>query len=143
MSADPKTAVENAARTLLATLAGFPTPLALRVADTDGRVACLIQVWDASGAIPTAGAERHRLLRRGRVKCRADIVELVRVAGRALTGKEVAQGLALAGKKHGPGVVARALVELMATGVLVNPKDKKGYRLAEWRKQNATRSLFD
>jgi hypothetical protein len=32
--------------------------------------------------------------------------------------------------------VAEALAELTASGELVNQKDKKGYRLAEWRKDD-------
>ncbi len=47
-----------------------------------------------------------------------------------------------AGKHHGPGTVAKALADLTAAGELVNPKDKKGYRLPEWRKDK-TPSLFD
>ncbi|QJX00577.1 hypothetical protein [Frigoriglobus tundricola] len=124
-------------------LAELPIPPTLRVADSHGRVACLIQVWDAAAAMPTAGSERRRLSRTGRGRCRGDIVEVVRAAGRALTAREVVQGLLTAGKGHGPGTVARALADLMVAGELVNPKDKKGYRLAEWRKRTATRSLFD
>jgi len=48
-----------------------------------------------------------------------------------------------AGKNHGAGTTAKALADLTAAGQLVNPKDKKGYRLREWRKKNYTPSLFD
>jgi hypothetical protein len=37
--------------------------------------------------------------------------------------------------------VAKALAELTAAGELVNHKDKRGYRLAGWRKDD-TPSLF-
>jgi hypothetical protein len=40
------------------------------------------------------------------------------------------------------GTVAKALADLTATGELVNPKDKKGYRPAGWRRDK-TPSLFD
>ncbi len=143
MTADPRTTVENAARALLVALAELPVPLTVRVTDARGRVACLIQIWDTAGATSPAGTERHRLTKKGRGSCQADIIEIVRAAGRALTGKEVVRVLASAGKGHGPGTVARALADLMAAGELANPNDKKGYRLAEWRKRNVTRSLFD
>jgi hypothetical protein len=38
--------------------------------------------------------------------------------------------------------VAKALADLTVAGELVNPKDKKGYRLAGWRRDK-TPSLFD
>jgi hypothetical protein len=37
--------------------------------------------------------------------------------------------------------VAKALADLTAAGALVNPRDKKGYRLADWRRDR-TPSLF-
>jgi hypothetical protein len=104
-------------------------------------VACLIQVWDAARRMPTVGAERRRRASGGRAGCKADIVEVVRAAGQALTRKEVIRALKLAGKQHGVGTVAKALADLTATGELVNPKDKKGYRLAGW-KRDQTPSLF-
>ena len=68
---------------------------------------------------------------------------MVRSTGRALTRKEVVRALKVAGKSHGPGTVAKALADLTAAGELVNPKDKKGYRLAEWPKRPQTPSLFE
>ena len=44
---------------------------------------------------------------------------------------------------HGAGTVAKALAELTAAGELVNPKDKRGYRLPEWPRRTRTPSLFD
>ena len=67
---------------------------------------------------------------------------MVTAAGRALTRKEVVKALKVAGKRHGPGTVAKALADLTAAGELVNPKDKKGYRPAGWRR-SATPSMFD
>ena len=141
--ADPRAAVERAARDLLLALAEFSAPPTLRVAAAEGRVACLIQVWDAARAMPTAGAERvRRRTTGGRVGCKADIVAVVSAAGRALTRKEVVRALKSAGKRHGPGKVAKALADLTGAGELVNPKDKKGYRPAGWQR-SATPSLFD
>src|SRR4051794_28786379 len=142
MTKEPREEVERLARELVAALAEFPAPPTLRVADAEGRVACLIQVWDAKQLMPTVGAERKRRVKGARAGCRADIVEVVRAAGQALTRKEVVRALKLAGKGHGPGTVAKALADLTAAGELVNPKDKKGYRLGGWRKSN-TPSLFD
>jgi hypothetical protein len=143
MTSDPRARVERLARELVCALSELGNPPALRVADAEGQVACLIQVWDASLLMPTAGAERRRRAKGGREGCKADIVEAVRAAGEALTRKEVIRALKLAGKSHGPGTVAKALADLTSAGELVNPMDKKGYRLAAWRKPNATPSLFD
>jgi hypothetical protein len=51
------------------------------------------------------------------------------------------RALKSAGERHGPGTVAKALGDLTAAGELVNPKDKKGYRLSGW-KRDRTPSLF-
>jgi hypothetical protein len=93
--------------------------------------------------MPIIGAERKRRVAGGRAGCRADVVEVVRSAARALTRKEVVKALKLAGKKHGPGTVAKALADLTSTGELVNLKDKKGYRMPEWKRRQRTPSLFD
>lgn len=142
MQNDPRTEVERAARELVRALANLPTAPSLRVADVEGNVACLIQVWDANQLMPTTGAERRRRAKGGREGCKSDIVEVVRAAGQALTRKEVVRALKSSGKNHGPGTVAKALADLTAAGQLVNPKDKKGYRLAGWRRKK-TPSLFD
>ena len=142
VTTDPRTTVESAARELLRVLAALPEPPTLRVADADGRVACLIQVWDAARLMPTAGSERRRRTRGGRAGCKADILEVVRTAGCALTRKEIIRALKDAKKFHGPGTVAKALADLTTSGELVNPRDKKGYRPAGW-KRPATPSLFD
>lgn len=138
---DHRAKVEHATRELVEVFANLPTSPALRVADVEGRVACLIQVWDAKQLMPTVGAERRRRAKGGREGCKADIVEVVKSAGQALTRKEVVRALKLAGKSHGSGTVAKALADLTASGELVNPKDKKGYRLAGWTR-NKTPSLF-
>ena len=134
--------VERAVRELLCALAHLPSPPTLRVADAEGRVACLIQLWDVKHAMPTAGAERRKRSPGQRDECKTDIVEVVRAAGHPLTRKEVVRDLKLAGKSHGPSTVAKALADLTSAGALINPKDKKGYRLPSWRR-NPTPSLFD
>jgi hypothetical protein len=141
VTVDPRDVVEKAARELLRALADLPRPPTLRVAEVDGRVACLIQVWDAEQLMPTVGTERRTRPKVARTECKADIVEVVRAAGKALTRKEIVKALRFAGKQHGVGTVAKALADLTATGELVNPQDKKGYRLAGWRKDK-TPSLF-
>jgi hypothetical protein len=137
-----RAALERAARELLRSLAGLPKPDAgVRVADAEGGLACLVLVWPAGGTMLTAAAERRRA-RGGRERCRSDIVEVVREAVRPLTCKEVVRALKSAGKEHGPGTVAKALADLTAAKELVNPKDKRGYRLPErWRREK-TPSLF-
>lgn len=63
---------------------------------------------------------------------RADILAVIRAAGRAMTHKQLVRALREAKKPHGPGTVMKALAELTRSGELKNPKDKKGYRLASW-----------
>jgi hypothetical protein len=67
---------------------------------------------------------------------------VVQAVGRALTRKEVIRALRAAGKAHGPGTVDKALADLTAAGELVNPRDKRGYRLPDWPRRPRTRSLF-
>ena len=136
-----RAAVERAARDLLRVLAERPHAPTLRVAEVEGEVACLIQVWSARQMMPTVGAERRRRGTGGRAECKEDILDVVRTAGTAITRKEVLRELRLAGKQHGPGTVTKALADLTASGELVNPKDKKGYRMPEWRRKSP--SLFD
>lgn len=83
-----------------------------------------------------------RRARVGREPCRSDILELVWAAVRSLTGKEVIRALKAAGKGHGPGTVTKALADLTAAKELVNPKDKRGYRLPEKWQREKTPSLF-
>jgi hypothetical protein len=113
---DPRSAVERAVRELLRVLAKLPVPPTVRVAEVDGRVACLIQVWDARRLMPTAGAERKRRASGGRTECKADIVEVVKAAGQAITRKEIVRALKSAGKTHGPSTVAKALADLTTAG---------------------------
>jgi hypothetical protein len=46
-------------------------------------------------------------------------------------------------KMRSVGTVVKALAELTAAGELVNPKDKRGYRLPEWPRRPRTPNLFD
>jgi hypothetical protein len=131
MPVDPRTAVARAARELLGTLAELTDPPTVRVTDASGRFACLILVWDAAAMMPTAAAER-RTAPGGRAECRADILAVIRAAGRAMTHKQLVRALRDVGTPHGPGTVMKALAELTRMRELVNPKDKKGYRLAFW-----------
>lgn len=141
MPSNPRETVAAAARELVRSLADLPDPPTTRVAEVEGRVACLILVWDAARAMPTAGTELRRKDAGGRKGCRADVVEVLRAAGRPLTRKEVVKELRVAGKAHGASTVAKALAELTATGELVNPRDHKGYRPRGWRPCR-TPSLF-
>ena len=132
---DPREAVRAAAEQLLRALAGCRAPV--RVAATQGGLACLIQVWGTGQAIPTAKDVNRR------AGCRQDILKLVGDAGRPLTRKDVIRGLRDGKKPHGTGTVAKALAELTKGGELVNPKDKRGYRLPDWPRRPNTPSLFD
>lgn len=141
MAIEIRAAVERAARELLRAVAELPPHEGgVRVAEVEGLVGCLIQVWRTSRPMPTLRGEQPAS--GGRAECRADILEVVRAAGQARTLKEVIRALKDAGKGHGPGTVAKALAELTRSGELINPRDKRGYRLAGWRKDK-TPSLFD
>jgi hypothetical protein len=141
MPADPREVVQSAARDLVRSLAALPDPPTARVTAADGRVGCLILVWDVAQAMPTARGESRG--RRGgrREGCREDILAVLRAAARPLTRKQVVKALRGAGAGHGPGTVAKALAELTRAGELLNPKDKRGYRLPGWVRK--TPGLFD
>jgi hypothetical protein len=140
---DARSVVEEVARQLLGALADLGRPVAaLRVADADGELACLIQVWPAATAMPVAAAERRRRANGGRVQCKEDVLAVVRATGRPLTRKEVVKALRAAGTPHGAGTVNKALADLTAAGELVNPRDRRGYRLKNWPRRPSTRSLF-
>lgn len=135
--------MERAARELVEALNETAVSLpALRVADAEGRVACLIQVWDARSLMPTTGAERRARPPGARDLCREDILTVLRASPGPKTRKDVIRLLKASGKLHGPSTVAKALADLTMSGELVNPKDKRGYRLKGWRKEQ-TPSLFD
>ncbi len=140
MPEDPRAVVERTAHELLRTLTELTNPPRLRVTGASGELACMILVWDTSGMMPTAVGERSRGTG-GRAECRADILAVIRAVSRALTHKQLVRALREAGTPHGPGTVMKALAELTRTGELVNPKDKKGYRLVSWPTPG-TQSLF-
>ena len=143
MATDARAVVEQKARELLRALAELSVRTgALRVAEVEGELACLVQVWPSKEVMPVASAERRRRASGPRALCRKDIVEVVRAAGRPLTSKEVVRALRDAGRPHGSGTVAKALADLTKAGELVNTRDKRGYRLPDWPCRSRTRSLF-
>lgn len=83
-----RSVVERWAKDLLRALAGGQNQQGVRVADAEGGLAVLVQVWPAGSMMPTvAGPPR----RRGdhREACRADILAVFHAVGRPLTRKEV------------------------------------------------------
>jgi hypothetical protein len=140
---DPHDTVRAAAQALVKALAERPAVSPVRVAEAAGGVACLIQVWAAGTGMPTAAGERRATPPARRDGCRKDILEAITKAGRPLTRKQLVRILREAKKGHGPGTVAKALADLTTAGALVNPKDKRGYRLAEWPRRSQTPGLFD
>lgn len=70
------------------------------------------------------------------MECKRDVVEVIRAANRPLTRKQVLKGLKAVGKEHGAGTVAKALADLTSAGELVNPLDKRGYRLPQWDREH-------
>jgi hypothetical protein len=133
---NPRTAAERAARELLRTLADLPDRPALRVVEAHGRLACLILVWDTGQLMPVAAVERRRRGNGGRASCKQDILSVIKAANRPLTRKQVVKALRGVGCEHGLGTVAKALADLTAAGELVNPMDKRGYRLPAWDREH-------
>ena len=122
---------------LLRALTGQPSGRGpVRVADAAGGLACLVLVWPADGRMPTAASRRAK--GGHREQCRADVLAVVAAAGEPVTQKEVIRALKVAGARHGAGTVIKALADLTAAGALVNPRDKRGYRLPEWVRPHPT-----
>jgi hypothetical protein len=128
---DARTFIELAARDIARSHSEVPNPPAIRVVEVEAGVACLVIVWPAAQLMPTARAERKRI-QGGRAECKQDILEVVREAALAMTRKQIVKALRVVGKEHGPGTIAKALADLTMSGELVNPQDKKGYRLPGW-----------
>ena len=78
----------------------------------------------------------------GRAGCKQDLLLVICEAGRPMTRKQLVKALREAKKPHGLGTVAKALADLTALGELVNPRDKRGYRLAEWPRRPRAPNLF-
>jgi hypothetical protein len=137
--------VERLAQELLTELASHPDGRkSMRVARAGEGLACLVLVWRADSRMPTALSEGPKTRKSGaREQCRSDVVAAVREAGRPLTRKEVVRTLKTSKCRHGAGTIAKALAELTSAGDLVNRRDKRGYRLPEWRRRTETPSLFD
>src|SRR5688500_1861015 len=112
--ADARSVVGEKAPERLRALAGTtgPAATALRGAEAEGGLACLIHVWPADGMMPSASAERRGRSRGARARCREDVVRVIGRVGRALTRKEVIRALREAGLAHGPGTVGKALADL-------------------------------
>ena len=82
MSGEARSLAEGKARDLLRALADLPAgSVRLRVAEADGGLACMIQVWPAGELMPVASAERRRRPNGARAQCREDVLGAVRVAG--------------------------------------------------------------
>lgn len=122
-------ALAAAARELARRIAEAGPPPALAVERRVGRVVCRVELSDA--AAPA---------RRPRGACRDAVMGVIRAAGRAMRRAAVASALRA---EHGPGTVAKALADLTRSGELVNPRDRRGYRLPELYRRSLTPSLFD
>ncbi|QEL17373.1 hypothetical protein [Limnoglobus roseus] len=140
MPSETRTLVESAARELIRLLARTASPTSVRVTEAGSGLACMIQVWDPAAVMPTAAGEKRDHHRAG---CKQAILDAIRAAGEPLTRKQIVKLFRDNRAGHGPGTVAKALADLTKDGTLVNPKDKRGYRLAEWPKPQKGPTLFD
>ena len=91
-----------------------------------GPLAARIQVWPA-GAYPPEPNRSPR--RRSRTACEADLLAILRSAGRRLTKPEIDQRLEARGRAHGDSTIQHALARLVRAGLLVNAYDGRGYGL--------------
>jgi hypothetical protein len=78
-----------------------------------------------------------------RTACKRDVLAVAAAAPGPLTRKQVVAALRAAGTPHPGGTVAKALADLTAGGELVNPRDRKGYRLPAAWQRSLTPDLFD
>ena len=114
MPADPLAAVERIAQELLGALAELSEPPTLRVAGASGRVAWLVQVWDAARVMPTAAAERQGT--GVRVGCRADVLAVVRATmARALRRVSTGQGMRNASRWAATAPAASARIRAVSS----------------------------
>jgi hypothetical protein len=91
-----------------------------------GPLAARIQVWPA-GAYPPEPNRPPR--RKSRTACEADLLAILRSAGRRLTKPEIDRRLEVRGRAHGDSTIQHALTRLVRAGVLVNAYDGQGYGL--------------
>jgi hypothetical protein len=91
-----------------------------------GPLAARIQVWPA-GAYPPEPNRPSR--RRSQTVCEADLLAVLRAAGRRLTKPEIDRRLETRGRAHGDSTIQHALARLVRAGLLVNAYDGRGYGL--------------
>lgn len=113
MSNAARQALEAAARRLLSDLGAVAEPQTVRV--QVGNSVCQVIVRPARGG--------------PRAKCRADIMDVMRKAGRPLKRPGIIAALKAAGKRHGRSTVAKSLADLTGFGDLKGSKTRVGYRL--------------
>jgi hypothetical protein len=124
----PRAAIERRIAEVFAELPAGSVPTTFRaVGEADG-VAWMLMLWPTTGPMP---AIRSPITSGGcgpRSACRAAILDLFRTVGRPLKLTSVVHRLS---DRFGESTVAKALAELMKSGELVNPRDRRGYRLPE------------
>jgi hypothetical protein len=91
-----------------------------------GPLAARIQVWPA-GAYPPEPNRPPR--QRSHTVCEADLLAVLRAAGRRLTKPEIDRRLEARGRCHGDSTIQHALARLVRAGLLVNAYDGRGYGL--------------
>jgi hypothetical protein len=116
----------------LAELLGLLGPLAKAAVGglvrevVSGPLAARIQVWPA-GALPPEPNRPPR--KRTPTACEADLLSVLRAAGRNLTKPEIERRLDTLGRTHGDSTLLRTLARMVRTGVLTNAHDGHGYGL--------------
>ncbi len=91
------------------------------VADADGRIAPLAPLV----ASPPPAADRW-------AECKRDVLAVLSASPTPLKLDQLATALEVVRTPHGRSVLTKALAEMTRAGVLVNPGDKRGYRLPGW-----------
>jgi hypothetical protein len=74
---------------------------------------------------------------------RAGVILALFRAGRPLTRRPLVRVRRERHPPHWPGTIAMALTGLASAGELLNPRDRRGYRLPDRAKPSPTPDLFD
>lgn len=106
-------------------------PPTCRIVESSGNCGVMVTVWDHRDVMPTAGSTRRPKPGPKGLKdvVKAAILDAIGAAGKPLTTKDVARELREARVVVGASTVLKALAELTQAGQLVNPRDRRGYRL--------------
>jgi hypothetical protein len=89
-----------------------------------GPLAARVQIWPVGTPPPMPNRSPAD---RPLTACEADVLAVVRAAGRRITKPEIDLRLETLGRAHGDSTILRALARLVRVGQLSNAHDRRGY----------------